>query len=254
MTALAGLTAARGCGEMGAGVRELVLVVFCRAPLVGRAKTRLIPAVGARGAAALADAFISDTLAKAALVPGVRVVIAGAEADTGPAGRYFQRLSRLSGAELLAQSRGGLGRRMFEALRRYAGKGALLMGSDVPSVPLALLARSVELLRRVPFVLAPSLDGGYYLVGARGGVPEVFAGIHWGTRRVLAQTMARLTARRVRFALGPAWYDVDRPSDLALLAAHLSLAGASKVARAARVHCPATARVLGRLGLLGERR
>ena len=98
----------------------------------------------------------------------------------------------------------------------------MLFGTDTPSLPPRLLARSVALLRRAPVVIAPSLDGGYYLVGVRGPMPEIFRAIAWGRSNVLSETVARLRRTGTRYALGPAWYDVDRWSDVALLAAHLA--------------------------------
>jgi hypothetical protein len=83
-------------------------------------------------------------------------------------------------------------------------------------------------------------------------MPEIFGSIAWGRSGVLSQTVARLRRRRTRYALGPAWYDVDRWSDVALLAAHLERMKMRAGARipAPPLPCPATARVLKRLGLL----
>ncbi|HVA41209.1 MAG TPA: DUF2064 domain-containing protein, partial [Candidatus Binataceae bacterium] len=134
-------------------------------------------------------------------------------------------------------------------------------GTDTPSLPRSLLGRSVALLRRVPVVIAPSLDGGYYLVGVRGPMPEIFRAIAWERSDVLKKTLAHLRRGRMRYALGPAWYDVDRWSDVMLLAAHLqrmTMRGGSASGRrrngarapSPALPCPATARVLQRLGLL----
>jgi uncharacterized protein len=94
-------------------------------------------------------------------------------------------------------------------------------------------------------VLGPTLDGGYYLVGVRKTMPDIFAGIRWGGSSVLRDTLVRLRRAGIRPALAPAWYDVDRWSDLVLLAVHLERIGH----RAATI-CPETTRVLQRLGLL----
>jgi len=133
-------------------------------------------------------------------------------------------------------------RRVIEPL---ADRGAILLGTDTPSLPLALLRRSVTLLRRAPVVLGPSLDGGYYLVGVRGRVPDIFRGVRWGDKRVLTETVARLDRREVPYALGPSWYDVDRWGDLLLLCAHLQRPDGRQPDP-----CPTTRDVLVRLGLL----
>jgi len=242
--------------------REVTLIVFCREPLAGQTKTRLIPRLGAAPAAELAGAFILDALAKCrALAPG-RIVIAGSAPDGAANGRFLRRAARRFGAELADQGGGSLGARMARALEPYrAGGGAMLLGTDTPSLPPRLLARSVALLRRAPVVIAPSLDGGYYLVGVRGPMPRIFRAIAWGRCNVLRETLARLRRGGTRYALGPAWYDVDRWSDVALLAAHLqrmTMRGGSAGERqrigarapSPSLPCPATARVLRRLGLL----
>jgi len=101
-------------------------------------------------------------------------------------------------------------------------------------------------------VIAPSLDGGYYAVGVRGAMPPIFTAIRWGSRNVLDATIRRLKRARIRYALGPIWYDVDRWSDVMLLAAHRRIRRAQD--RASASPCPATEAVLKRLGLLRDAR
>jgi rSAM/selenodomain-associated transferase 1 len=252
----------RGPRATAGSSRDVTLIVFCREPLAGRTKTRLIPRLGAAHAAELAGAFILDALAKCrALAPG-QIVIAGSAPDGVENSPYLRRAARRFGAELIDQGGGSLGARMARALEPYrVGGGAVLFGTDTPSLPPRLLERSVALLRRAPVVIAPSLDGGYYLAGVRGPMPEIFRAIAWGRSNVLSETVARLRRAGTRYALGPAWYDVDRFSDVALLAAHLqrmTMRGGSAGERrrngarapSPSLPCPATARVLQRLGLL----
>jgi rSAM/selenodomain-associated transferase 1 len=246
-------------------LRDVTLIVFCREPLAGHTKTRLIPRLGAANAAELASAFIVDALAKCrTLAPG-QIVIAASAPHGAENSDYLRRAARRFGAELVDQGGGSLGARMARALEPYRAGGAVLLGTDTPSLPPRLLARSVALLRRAAVVIAPSLDGGYYLVGVRGPMPEIFRAIVWGRSNVLSETVARLRRTGTRYALGPAWYDVDRSSDVMLLAAHLDqhlarmkrLSGSTSGRRPSGAKpppqplpCPATARVLRRLGLL----
>ena len=138
---------------------------------------------------------------------------------------------------------------MARSLDPFRDRGALLIGTDTPSLPLRFITRVIALMRKAPVVLGPSLDGGYYLVALRCSSPiaspAIFRGIRWGGARVLADTIARLDRAGVRCALAPAWYDIDRWGDLLLLAAHLRLNR-----RAGADHCPHTTRILERLGLL----
>jgi uncharacterized protein len=227
---------------------SLTVIIFAREPAPGAAKTRLIAGLGAVKTAALADAFIRDALAKAAALRA-RLVIGGSAQNGAGNSRYFRALARSYKATILDQGEGTLGQRMSRMIEPFADRGALLIGTDTPSIPVSLLRRSCVLLRRVPVVIGPSLDGGYYLVGARGEVPDVFRGIRWGSSRVLAQTIERLRRQGIKYAIGPGWYDIDRRSDLRLLCAHLDRLGAG-----ATDPCPATRRVLSRLGLLRSAR
>lgn len=225
------------------------MIVFCREPIEHQVKTRLIGPITPAAAAALSDGFIRDALTKAVFVRSARIVIAASAPDGAERSKYFQRLSRQFGAELIDQGDGSLGRRMARSLEPFSSNGALLIGTDTPSLPSALLATSFGLLRRNRVVIAPSLDGGYYAVGVRGAMPPIFTAIRWGTRNVFDSTIKRLERAGIRYALGPAWYDVDRWADVMLLAAHLRMLARAR-RRADSSPCPATESVLVRLGVL----
>jgi rSAM/selenodomain-associated transferase 1 len=223
------------------------LIVFCREPVAGQVKTRLARRIGDRNAAALADAFIRDTVAKAHAIAPARLVIAASAAGPADPSPYFRRIAQKFGAAVMDQGTGGLGARMARALSSCGGaRGALLLGTDVPTLPPRILRRLLASLRNAPVVVAPSLDGGYYAIGVRGPMPPVFSAIRWGGAGVFRETIARLTRARIAYAAGPSWYDVDRWEDLAMLSAHLRILAR----RGVENPCPATARTLRRLGLL----
>ncbi|MBV8774707.1 MAG: TIGR04282 family arsenosugar biosynthesis glycosyltransferase [Deltaproteobacteria bacterium] len=220
------------------------IIVFTREPLPGLSKTRLATRIGARNAAALAEAFTRDALAKVHEL-GVSVVIAGAASGPLHDNDYFLSLARRFDATLIDQGQGNLGVRMARVIARFTPGRVVLMGTDTPSLPVSAIRRGLALIRHNLVVLGPSLDGGYYLVGIRGAVPDMFRGIRWGGPRVLQQTVVRLAKFGIRPALAPAWYDIDRWDDLMLLTEH--------VRRLAYRHaspCPETTKVLTRLGLL----
>jgi uncharacterized protein len=230
-----------------------VLIVFCREPIANQSKTRLIGALTPNAAAALSDAFIRDALAKAVAVRPSKIVIAASAPDGAANSKYFRRLARRFGADLIDQGDGTLGQRMARTLAPFSSNGALLIGTDTPSLPATLLSSSLESLRRARVVIAPSLDGGYYAVGVRGAIPPIFTGLRWGTSRVFDATVTRLKRARIPYALGPAWYDVDRWADVLLLAAHLRMLARSR-RHSASSPCPATESVLKHLGLLRHAR
>jgi rSAM/selenodomain-associated transferase 1 len=224
------------------------LIVFTREPIAGSSKTRLAARIGAQNAAVLADAFNHDALAKMRELR-LPLVIAASASGAASENRYFRIMAGRFGAVLVGQEEGTLGARMARVLTMFASGGALLVGTDTPSLPSSILRRAVTLIRRHRVVLGPSLDGGYYLVGVRGALPDMFRGIRWGGSQVLQQTIARLATLRIRAALAPAWYDVDRWGDLLVLAEELR-----RRAGRSGLPCPQTAKALAQLGLLRVQR
>lgn len=179
------------------------LVLFARYPTPGRAKTRLIPALGAAGAAALHRRLTERTLAvmRATGLP-VEVRITGA-----PAAAFRRWLGDVS---VVPQGGGHLGARM----RRAAEAPAILVGADVPDLTEAHLLAAAEALSRSAVVIGPAEDGGYYLIGVREPIPWLFAPMAWGTDVVQAETMARLARRGVEPVLLDPLSDLDTPEDL----------------------------------------
>lgn len=209
------------------------VILFAREPLPGRVKTRLAPALGADGACDLYRAFVADAVTEWCARPGFRVTVAH-DPDPVPT-PFLADLCRAHGASLVAQSGAGLGERMAGALRdRIAASGdaALLIGTDLPTLPCAHLDAALRLLARHPLVFNPASDGGYYLAGASPAAlkrwdavrERLFTGIPWSSGATLHATLARKGDLDV--ALGPPWHDVDGPADLDLLRAHLRRAPA----------------------------
>ncbi len=205
------------------------LIIFTRTPVAGEVKTRLIPALGPDGAAVLHEAFVRDLVARLAELFEVTLAV-----DPNPDAPLFDALGKQTGAQRQAQPGGDLGRRMADALRAHiqkTGRATLLMGTDVPSVPVGHITEAAMLLQSAELVFNPATDGGYYLVGAspkaldrwEGITKAVFTDIAWGTESVLHDTLRR--AQSIPVALGPCWYDVDEPADLDLLVRELAKGG-----------------------------
>lgn len=194
------------------------ILVFARAPIPGRTKTRLISALGPDGAADLHRALLRHMLTSAAAAATGPVVLWGTGDD--PFGD-LPALAREFGAELRNQPEGDLGTRMRAALAAaLAGAdGALVVGSDCPWIDADALRSAAVELSRHDAVLGPAEDGGYVLLGARRAEPVLFADMPWGTEQVLGITRERLAS------LGWRWFeleergDVDRPEDLSALRA-----------------------------------
>lgn len=194
-----------------AATRTSVLV-FARESRPGRVKTRLIPQLGAEGAARLHARLVARALATARA------------ARLGPVELWGSRRQR--GADL--------GERMHHAfavrLRRAAR--VVLIGSDCPVLRARDLRRAARWLAGgAHAVFAPAEDGGYALIALRRVSPALFAGVDWGGPRVMAQTRERLGALGWRWRELPEVWDVDRPEDVARLRALRRPRGAGLTAR-----------------------
>jgi hypothetical protein len=197
---------------------EVAIAVFSRAPLPGATKTRLIPALGTVAAARLQRRLTLRALATAqqAAIGSVCVWAAPDERQ-----RFFRALQRRCRVALRPQAAGDLGERMAAAFAAHGGP-LLLIGCDCPALrPADLLAAAAALCEAADghdAVFIPAEDGGYVLVGLRRPHPSLFAGIDWGSERVMAQTRARLAGAGLRWLELPPLWDVDRPEDLWRLA------------------------------------
>lgn len=202
---------------------EFALAILAKAPIPGRAKTRLIPALGPEGAARLHERLLRHTLTIAvAATPAHRVTLWTALDPVHP---LFLELAERHGIALRAQPEGDLGERMHHALVE-AGEPALVIGSDCPMLSPGLLRTCAEALNDHDVVCLPAEDGGYGLIGVRYPDSRLFDDMPWGTGSVMARTRERIAALGWRLTCPATVWDVDRPEDLTRLSAsYPALAG-----------------------------
>mgnify|MGYP001764894877 FL=1 len=195
------------------------LLVFAKAPVPGRAKTRLAPALGPQGAAALAERLLQHAVAQALQAAVGPVRVCAAPDASHP---VFARLAQAHGVALAEQGEGDLGERMHRALAQalQQHQAALLFGSDLPALDAQVLREAARALQAHDAVFAPALDGGYGLVGLRRADARLFSGIDWSTPQVMAQTRERLRSAGLCWTELPALADIDTPADLVHLPAH----------------------------------
>lgn len=193
------------------------LILFTRYPEPGKTKTRLIPALGAEGAATLQRQMTEQKLAEVNQLQAFYPL----SVEVHFAGGNEQLMQEWLGSSLVyrRQSEGDIGDRMASAfqLSFAAGMNAVVViGTDCPDLNAPLMAEAFQLLRQHDLVLGPALDGGYYLIGLRRLIPELFTGIPWSTAEVLQQTIT--IAKRLGLAVAklPLLSDVDRPEDLSV--------------------------------------
>lgn len=198
---------------MAGASAETALLVFAKAPVAGAVKTRLIPLLGAGGAAALHGRLIVRALATAhAAAPDVLALWCAPDA-TDPCLRSAAARYR---ADLCAQHGTDLGARMahaFAATLRQT-KYAICIGADCPALTAQHLHDAVAALRTGnDAVFVPAEDGGYALIGLARHVPQLFADMAWGESTVMEQTRARLRAAGLCWQELVTLWDVDRAED-----------------------------------------
>jgi len=184
-----------------------------RAPELGRVKTRLAAEIGAEAALRVYRRLAEHAVAEARAAGDAEVRIHVTPADAGDAVRRWLG----GGAVYLPQAESDLGGRMMAAFDAAfaAGHGrVVIIGSDLPELSAGLLRDARSHLDHHPAVLGPARDGGYYLLGLRRMIPEIFHDIAWSTGEVFRATMERLAALGVIPALLPVLADVDVAADL----------------------------------------
>ena len=176
-------------------------------------------------AAELARCFLLDTIERVSRLEEVQVWVAFTPADSES--RF--RAALPASVRYLPQRGTNLGERelnIFVDLFEKKSTRVAIMGSDIPSVPLAYLRSAFDLLKSpdCDAVLGPSRDGGYYCIGAqagRAGLPALFENIEWSTEKVMQQTLRQARLHNLNIRLIPRWYDVDTVEDLRKLAEQL---------------------------------
>lgn len=192
------------------------LVIFSKAPQPGAAKTRLIPALGAEGAARLARRMLAHTLQQALAAGAGPIELCMSPA---PGNKAWHGVALPAGVACTAQGEGDLGQRMGRAVARVTGQqqSVLLFGTDCPSLTAAHVIEADRQLARHDAVLVPVADGGYILIGLKTPCPELFTDMPWSTPAVAAETLRRMAALGLRVWQGPVLHDIDEPADLARL-------------------------------------
>lgn len=198
------------------------ILVFAKAPIPGRVKTRLIPALGAAGAARLARRMLDHTLDQALDARIGPVELCASPAMSAP---DWADYPLPPGVQTSAQGEGDLGARLARAALRHLDHDGrvLLIGTDCPGLTARHLRDAAAALDSHEAVIHPALDGGYPLLGLRAFHPSLFTDIPWSTPAVAELTLARMQSLEWCVWVGEELADIDEPADLAHLPEHLGL-------------------------------
>lgn len=197
---------------------DVSLLVIAKAPLPGLAKTRLIPDLGADGAARVAAAALADTLWAVAEAPAARRILV---LDGDPDGADW--LPAIDGRrfEIIAQREGGLGERLAGAFADSDASPAVLVGMDTPQITASLLESAVAELCAdgVDAVLGPASDGGWWAIGFREHDPSAFAGVPMSADDTCEHQRRRLRELGLRVTELEQLRDIDTLDDARAVAA-----------------------------------
>ena len=192
------------------------IIIFAKAPLPGLAKTRLIPALGAKGAAELAQQMLFNTLREAIAAKIGAVELCATPALHFPAWRSIQLPA---GIEIFEQGEGDLGARLARAAERALANAGqvLLIGTDCVEMSADLLREAAQALRTHDAVMHGTVDGGYALLGIKRFDSLLFSDMPWSTDGVFGITLARIGQLGWAAHVGRMLHDVDEPQDLKYL-------------------------------------
>ena len=192
-----------------------VVLVFAKPPEPGRVKTRLLSLLTPKKAASLHRACLADTIATMTNVPGCRkwLRVAARPNRAQELGRELQLTRRW---HVGIQHGRDLGARLEEAFQSAFCSGfqkVIVVGTDTPWMDSNRVLRALQTLRTADTVIGPTVDGGYYLIGARRFIPAMFWNIPWGTSQVLDRTLAAIRKAHASCRLMRRDFDLDRPAD-----------------------------------------
>lgn len=190
------------------------VVIMAKVPEAGSVKTRLCPPLAPHTAAALYRAFLVDKIAQVRQLAQARPTIAYTPEDSRD---FFAALA--PDFLLIPQQGADLGERLANSFAQCFAMGytgVMAIDSDSPTLPTDFLQQAVDLLAmpHTNVVIGPSDDGGYYLIGLRALHRELFDNMPWSTAAVAPETQKRATAKGLKIAWLPPWFDIDTAEDL----------------------------------------
>jgi hypothetical protein len=191
--------------------------MMAKAPIPLQVKTRLFPELSPHQAAELCELFIQDMVQEMSELPQSVVSFALAFAPREAEAHFTAMLP--ANVAMFPQPGGGLGERMagiFENMFEQGYGQVLIVGSDLPDLPRRVIESAMQALDQpgADLALGPTSDGGYYLIGLKRPVPQLFQDLPWSTSAVLERTLQKAKALGLSVALVEGWEDVDTYEDL----------------------------------------
>ena len=229
------------------------LVVFAKAPIPGQVKTRLCPPLTPDEAATIHGSFVLDALERTRTAVSTFRLPVDRYLACAPSSTlaFFKVMEERQAVTLLDQQGNDLGARMNRACETLFTRGyrrVVIVGTDLPSLPIVRYREAFELLDQHDVVLGPAVDGGYYLIGLKTPAPGLFHDIPWSTDRVFQLTKEKAAILGLSIGCLSDWRDVDTIDDLKML-----IEASQLDARKPKQEQSFSARTAGALQLLAKR-
>lgn len=201
----------------------VAVAIICKTPAPGKSKTRLCPPLQPEECAAISACFIGDL---GRTIANLRHPAARPCAVYTPVGTEAELLAILPGFALTPQGEGDLGARLEKGIADLLAAGhagAMLISSDSPTLPPAILEAAVDaVLAGDRMVIVPAFDGGYTLIGLSRVHAHLFRDMTWSNETVFARTLERAREIGLEVVQLPMWYDIDDAASYAMLEAELA--------------------------------
>lgn len=199
-----------------------ILIIYSRYPEHGKTKTRLIPRLGAEGAADLQRQMSEHTLNTARQLKFSRDIQIEVHFTGGSRQIMSDWLGK--GLDYVPQVNGDLGAKMSSSFQRAFDlhqQRVVIIAIDCPDLDLKILNTAFNSLHQQDLVLGVAKDGGYYLIGLNQVMTQLFHNINWGTEQVLKQTKAIAQKLNLNTEYLITLSDVDDPEDLPVWEKHV---------------------------------
>jgi rSAM/selenodomain-associated transferase 1 len=194
---------------------ENILIVFAKYPVPGQVKTRLSKSIGVFKACNIYKCFVPVVIERTRSEKYSTVVF------FTPQEKLAQMKTWLGNKyDYIPQSKGSLGTRLKQAFKQMFLAGAkkvVVIGSDSPLLENQIIEQAFAELDEHDCVIGPSSDGGYYLLGAKRNIPELFDITEWSTNVVFQKTMQQVEKQRLKAKVLAEHFDIDEKEDLNLL-------------------------------------
>jgi len=198
------------------------LIIFVKAPVPGKVKTRLVPPLTHARAAAHYESWAKEIFKRAQVLDAITVEIAYAHDPLLPTPQWLDVHSEP--IPYFLQIGDTLGERLTHAFNTAFHDGyktVVAIGSDSPGLPIDYIRQAFTALKNHDCTIGKTEDGGYYLVGLSHKIPNgIFENISWSTSHVFNQTLQKAIELNLSVQLLPEYFDIDRPTDLERLTVH----------------------------------